>query len=158
MNTPDTRGPWWAAHTWLFVAGTVAVVAGGFAAAVTGPTDWSHGSWVAAFLVLVGGVAQIAVGAGQAVLAAQTPPRRAVVTQWWSWNLAVAAVIAGTLLDTPALVAVGGVLLAVALVWSLMMVRRTTPGCRWLRTLYMTVIAAVLIGIPVGIALSFSRR
>ena len=47
------------------------VVAGGLVAAVTGPLRLEHGSWAAAYLVLVGGVAQGALGIAQYFLAPQ---------------------------------------------------------------------------------------
>src|SRR3546814_20131767 len=60
-------------------------------------SDWSsdvcssdlgfeHGSWLAAYLVLVGGVAQIALGGGQAWLADRVPRARTTRTEAWSWN------------------------------------------------------------------------
>ena len=52
------------------VAGGAAIIAGGIVAAVTDPAGWEHGSWTAAFLVLVAGVAQIGLALGQVELAA----------------------------------------------------------------------------------------
>ena len=63
----------WSSIVPMLAAGGVSIVAGGVVAAVTGPTDWDHGSWVAAFLVLVAGVAQLGVGAGQAQLVPVAP-------------------------------------------------------------------------------------
>ena len=51
------------------VISSIGIIGGGIAAAVTGPTDWKRGSWVAAFLVLVVGVGQIGIASGQALLA-----------------------------------------------------------------------------------------
>ena len=46
----------------LTATGIGSVVLGGLVAAVTEPLDLTHGSWVAAYLVLVGGVGQGAMG------------------------------------------------------------------------------------------------
>ena len=45
-----------------------------------------HGSWLAAFLVLVAGVAQIALAVGQAMLAPRPPSSRTLVTELIAWN------------------------------------------------------------------------
>lgn len=52
----------------LLFTGGISIVAGGLVAAVTGPTNWDRGAWVANFLVLVAGVAQIGIDASQAHL------------------------------------------------------------------------------------------
>ncbi len=57
----------------LVVVGTCCVVLGGFVAAVTGPLTLADGSWLAAYLVLVGGLAQCALGQVPSWLTA--PPR-----------------------------------------------------------------------------------
>ena len=46
----------------LLVAGAASIVLGGLVAAVTGPLELEHGSWAAAYLVLVSGVAQWVMG------------------------------------------------------------------------------------------------
>ena len=58
------------AARWFVAAGSSCVVVGGLVAAATGPTGFEDGSWVAAYLVLVGGVAQIALGVGQQLVGA----------------------------------------------------------------------------------------
>lgn len=58
----------WRAASVLVSIGSACVVAGGLVAAVTGPTDFDHRSWLSVYLVLVGGVAQIALGILQYVL------------------------------------------------------------------------------------------
>ena len=52
----------------MLIVGGVGVISGGLVAAITGPTSWQHGSWVAAFLVLVVGVGQIGIASGQALV------------------------------------------------------------------------------------------
>lgn len=51
--------------TVAFVAcGAILIVAGGVVAAVDSAAPFTHGSWLAAYLVLVGGAAQISLAAG----------------------------------------------------------------------------------------------
>ena len=47
----------WPAMRAFVVLGAVAIVAGGLIAAVTRPSGFAEGPWLAAYLVLVGGVA-----------------------------------------------------------------------------------------------------
>ncbi len=53
--------------------GAASVVVGGLVAAVTATAPSEHGAWLAAYLVLGCGVAQIALAAGQALLATGSP-------------------------------------------------------------------------------------
>src|SRR5690625_7381345 len=88
--------------------GLVWVLTGGLTAAVTGPLGLEHGSWSAAFQVLVGGVMQGVLGIAQAHLAARRLGRRALLAQLLTWNLGCLAVIGGTRLAPPLLVHAGG--------------------------------------------------
>ncbi len=140
-----------------FVAiGCAAVVAGGIAAAVTGPTDWDHGSWVAAFLVLVAGVGQIGLGFGQQLVSAPPPPTRRVVTEVACFNCSAAMVIAGTLLTQPALVTAGGLVLVGALVcfaWA----ARTSDAHTWVRRTYAGLLLLLIGSTPIGLAVAWLR-
>jgi hypothetical protein len=98
----------------FIVIGGVCVVAGGLVAAVTAPAPTEHGTWAAAYLVLVGGVAQAGLGLGQATFTTGTSTP-VVAVQAAGWNLGNAAVLVGTLLGVTALVDLGGVLLVVTL-------------------------------------------
>lgn len=71
---------------------------------------------MAAFLVLVGGVAQILVGGGQAALVADAPSRATLSVELATWNLACAATVIGTLIASPQLTTLGGVALIASLV------------------------------------------
>ena len=77
-------------------------------AAVSRPTSYDLGPWVAAFLVLVAGVAQIALGAGQAWLVCQRPSSRVLRTELVAWNAGLIGTILGTIVAVPALTTVGG--------------------------------------------------
>jgi hypothetical protein len=148
------------------VAGAVFVIAGGITAAVARPTGFELGSWVAAYLVLVGGVAQIALGLGQAWLARDAPTRRSVRAEVITWNAAVALTLAGTLVATPLLTTLGGLALVAALVLFLGGVRHagsssapsSTPSSTLARRLYRGVGVVVLVSTPIGLALAWIRH
>ncbi|MDN5761599.1 MAG: hypothetical protein L0H41_04710 [Microlunatus sp.] len=136
--------------------GLAAVVAGGLIAAAIAHAPTQPLVWLVAYLVLVVGVAQAALGIGQHRLA----DHRLTTTQLWTefvlYNLGNAAVIVGTLLDLPLLVDGGGVLLVVALVGFLRgsRGRRTDGTLRWL---YRILIVLLLISVPVGLLLAHLR-
>jgi hypothetical protein len=94
------------------VAGAL-VVAGGLVSAVNSAAPFEHGSWLAAYLVLVAGVAQLVLGVGRLLLPA---PRRLALSQLVLWNAGVALVPVGVFADSLAIVLVGsaGVLAALA--------------------------------------------
>lgn len=143
----------------LLITGTVSVVAGGLVAAVTGPTEWSDGSWVAAFLVLVVGVGQLGIGAGQASLAATNPTAAFVAAQAAMWNVGCAAVIAGTLLSSPATVAVGSAPLVAVLLLSMVAIRDQFGAQRSVALVgYRLLLLVVLLSVPTGVALAFTRH
>ena len=141
-----------------FVAvGGVAIVVGGLVAAVTGPTDFDEGSWLAAYLVLVGGVALIALGVGQASFAARPPSSSTIAGQLAAWILSTAGVVVGTLASVPALTAVGGGVLVAALVSFVASVRGSDIGGR-LVWLYRGTIVILLVSIPIGLVLAWQRH
>jgi hypothetical protein len=112
------------------------------------------GSWAAAYLVLVGGVAQVAFGAGQALLASRSPGRRAVAAELAGWNTGNGAVLAGTLLGITWLADVGGVLLFAVLILALAGIRGVVRHPAWPLHLYRALIALVLVSIPVGLVIA----
>lgn len=95
--------------------GAVLIVTGGMVAAITASNPSESGAWAAAYLVLVAGVSQIALGTGQALLAAEPPPRRVVTAELILWNCANTGVLAGSLLGVEPLIDAGGGLLVVVL-------------------------------------------
>jgi hypothetical protein len=140
------------------VVGFASITAGGVVAAVTRPTGFELGSWLAAFLVLVGGIAQIALGIGQAWMA-ERPPRSATVTaEVVTWNLGLVATIVGSLASAPVVTAAGAVAIVVALVLFLRGVGSAADAARGPRLLYRGVIAVVLISTPVGLGLAWVRH
>ena len=110
----EFTGSHWRAMREFVLVGLTAIIAGGLVAAVTGPTGFDEGSWVAAYLVLVAGVAQVGLGVGQALLTDGTLSGGRRVVQLLAYNLANSAVLAGTLTGSVVAVTVGGVLLLVA--------------------------------------------
>ena len=137
--------------------GSASVILGGIVAAVTGPTGWSDGSWVAAFLVLVMGVGQIGLGVGQAFVGPRPPTRRTVVIESTLWNLGSLTVIAGTLMAAPLLVSFGGLALVIALTLLARVVRTANQHGEWLGRAYRSLVLVLLVSIPVGIALAWVR-
>ena len=138
------------------LVGVVGIVAGGLVAAVSRPLGWDHGSWASAYLVLVVGVAQIGLGAGQAAFATSTVPKSRIQAQLALVNGASALVIGGTLLDSPITVTVGCALFVAALV--LFASSAATGGVeRSFRLLYVALLVLLIVSTPVGIALSWLR-
>lgn len=151
------------------VLGGGCVIAGGLVAAATAPAPSVHGAWAAAYLVLVAGVAQIALGAGQALLAPIVPSRRWVLAQIGAWNAGNAAVLAGTLGGVTPLVDVGGTGLVIGLTLLVAAVRGTAVrgaavrdvaarlGARWgCWPLYgfRLLVLVLAVSIPIGLILA----
>lgn len=141
----------------FLILGTTAIIAGGLVAAVTGPLQWERGSWVAAFLVLVGGVAQVALGATQRALSPRHPSPAVLATELLAWNLGAVAVIVGTLARMPLVVDAGGLLLVVALVALIRAVRRGDSGSRLALWTYRILVVVLIVSIPVGLLLAHLR-
>ncbi|MFE6733924.1 hypothetical protein [Microbacterium sp. NPDC057650] len=140
----------------LAVVGVVMVVLGGLLAAVTGPLELAKGSWAAAYLVLVAGVTQVAMGVALRRWGGR------VGAAWWQfvlWNLGNAAVILGTLLASPALVFVGSAALVAALALAfLATLRGARTQDRMLLIGYRLLLVLVVVSIPVGMVLFVIRQ
>lgn len=150
--------------TALVVLGAGGVVAGGLVAAATGPLRLAHGSWLAAYLVLVCGVAQYAFGRLPRLLGAAPRPARWGWTQVVFWNVGNVAVIVGTLTSTPVLVDAGAGGLAVGLIVAWLAVRGTgptakrSPTLRWGGRLYRGFLIVLVVSLPVGMVLAHLRQ
>ncbi len=149
------------------LVGSISIVAGGLVAAVTRPSGIEEGSWVAAYLVLVGGVAQIVLGGGRAFLST----RDTSFSAWpmlWGWNLGALLTISGTIGATPTLTSAGGLATAAALVLFLRDVRgvdaaaaSTTPWlprASVLAKVYRVLIYVVLASVPIGLVMAWARH
>lgn len=153
VRAPDlARGPLLP----FLVIGTACVIAGGLVSAATAPNPSEHGSWAAAYLVLVAGVAQVGLGVGQAMFGGRTAERM-VLAEIAGWNLGNAAVLAGTLAGVEAIVDVGGAALLVVLVLLLrgVLTSSATPSDRgrWLLHGYRALLVLLIVSIPVGLVL-----
>lgn len=142
----------------LLIAGGAWVVVGGLVAAVTGPTEWTRGSWVAAFLVLVAGVAQVGIGAGQAQLPRRAPAAAVSPAQCVMWNVGCVTVISGTLLESPLVVAAGSAPILAVLVMSIVATAGPAISHPVAAFAYRALLLVVLTSVPIGIALSFARH
>jgi hypothetical protein len=132
-------------------------VAGGLVAAVTALAPSQLASWTTAYLVLVGGVAQAALGAGRALLIARPLGRAGITAELTAWNAGNGAVLAGTLLGATWLADVGGVLLAAVLALMIAATRGATRQPAWPLHLYRALAALVLVSIPVGLVIAGLR-
>ncbi|MDN5762063.1 MAG: hypothetical protein L0H41_07095 [Microlunatus sp.] len=148
VNPPNSR----AAITPFAGVGLAAVVAGGMIAAAVAHAPTEPLVWLVAYLVLIVGVAQAALGVGQHRLADRRLSPAWLWAEFALYNLGNAGVIVGTLLDLTLLVDVGGVLLVVALIGFLLGSRGAGKGA--LRWLYRILIVLLLISVPVGLVLA----
>jgi len=157
----------------LTAAGWSCIVLGGLVAAVTGPLTLADGSWLAAYLVLVGGVAQVAMGVARMWCGPGLQPNRWAWTQVGTWNAGNAAVIGGTVVGGPLMVDLGSLLLFVAVAIALHAARpsavRSGTGGSGVGSVprpvywpvywgYRALLVVLLISIPVGMVLSHARH
>ena len=104
----------------FFAAGFCFMLAAAVAAIahVVSGHDWLH--WLALHLLVLGGISQLVLGAGQffvcAFLATSPPPRRLIWAQLAAWNAGTLLVAVGVPTATSGLVDAGGALIAAGLV------------------------------------------
>jgi hypothetical protein len=145
----------WDAVRAFALMGTLCIISGGLVAAATAPMHSEKAAWAAAYLVLVAGVAQIALGTGQALLAARAPDVAVAGTQVATWTLGSVAVLGGTLSRTLLLADLGSVLLLFTLAMSLFAVRHAHAGHAiwWYRAL----LVLLAVSMPTGLVLARVR-
>lgn len=148
---------WPAMRPFVIVGGTCVLV-GGLVAAVSRPTEFGLGSWVAAYLVLVGGVGQVSLGVGRSWLACEAASPRRTVAEAALWNIGLAGTLVGSLRSAFAATALGGAFTAAALVLFLFGIRRTRPGHRALTLAYRGLVTLILVSTPVGLSLAWVRH
>lgn len=157
----------------IVILGATFVVLGGLVAAVTGPMELMHGSWLAAYLVLVCGVAQFVIGIVESVQGsgAVLVPRSTGWTQLVCLNVGNAAVIVGTLTREPLVVDAAVVLLLVAFGIALFAARPEATQSvavlagfpadgvahRVLTWTYRVFLVLLLVSLPVGAVLAHIR-
>jgi hypothetical protein len=143
------------AWTGLFLAcAGVLIVAGGGVAALNSAAPFGHGSWLAAYLVLVGGVSQGVLGAGR--LALHAPPRTRTLSpaQLVLWNIGSLAVPAGVLGDAPTLVTAGSVALLCALALFATEARGLRREVRGRAVVYLAIVTGLAVSVVIGSALA----
>ena len=138
----------------FLTSASVVIVAGGAVAAVNSAAPFGHGSWLAAFLVLVGGVSQGVLGAGR--LALQAPPlsRARPPAQLALWNVGSLAVPGGVLWDAPMLVTAGSVALLCALALFAADARERGRAVRGRAVVYLAIVVGLAVSIVIGSALA----
>ncbi len=139
-------------------AGGACVLAGGLVAAVSRPLGLELGSWAAAYLVLVGGIGQGALGGGRAWLARDAISRRRTIVEASLWNIGLAGTLVGSLGSVLAATALGGACTAAALALLLLGVRHPRPGRRALSVAYVGLASLILVSTPIGLALAWVRH
>jgi hypothetical protein len=142
-------------------AALASLAAAGVALAVRVVDPFAHGAWLVAYLVLVGFVAQLLLGFGQAALSTgcAAPARRVWLRQAFLWNLGVVAVPVGVLAQTRLAVIAGSLSLIVALA---SLTRNAGPGLaesiahrRWRGWGYAALLAAMAVSTLIGTALAW---
>lgn len=138
------------------VVGSLLIVAGGLAAAVGSALQWERAAWVAAYVVLVGGVAQIALGVGRVLLAAAAPTPAERWAELLAWNGGAAAVLIGDLARALPLVVLGSAALLVALGLFFAGVRRggRRVRSRWVLAAYDAGVVVLLASVVIGTLLA----
>ncbi|TSD99322.1 hypothetical protein FOS14_13320 [Skermania sp. ID1734] len=131
--------------------GSLAIIAGGLVAAATAHAPTEHGTWAAAYLVLVVGVCQLAISAALALLVPDLPIRGVATAALVMFNAANAGVVVGTTTSWNWLLAAGSVLLLAALAALAFSVRGANRG--WPLHAYYAVIVVLAVSVPIGLIL-----
>lgn len=137
--------------------GSTAVILGGIVAAATSPLALEHGSWAAAYLVLVVGVALVALGTAQSHLAPAVGSL-SIALELGGWLLGSAAVIGGTILGVPLIVDAGGILLLVSLITFAVAVRKPATASPVTLLLFRIVLLVIIVSMPIGLVLAHLRH
>ena len=141
----------------IFVAlGGMCVIAGGCVAAASSVTPSETASWAAAYLVLVGGVAQVFLGLGQVLVARPSASLAACRAELTCWNVGNTAVLVGVVGRFEALLLLGGALLVVALGMFAYSTRRSLFDRGWLQIGYRIGLVVLTLSIPAGVVLARS--
>lgn len=149
--TPSHHDRFLTARPFLITA-LVALLAGGLIAGAVAHAPTRPMVWMVAYLVLVVGLAQAVLGAGQAWLPVHVPASRWRWGEWWLFNLGNAGVIIGRLCESTTSVAIGTALFVIALVLFVLGVRREGRG--WLLNTFRAVLVITALGACTGLALT----
>jgi hypothetical protein len=137
--------------------GTAAILAGGGLSAASASHAGYLTSWATAYLVLVVGAVQIALGIGVDQLTMRRPATRPFMAAFLLFNLGNAATIGGTIAKhtdgaNTHLVDLGGLLIGLAMLLFIYLVRRA-PKTKWLLT-FRVLVALVLFSSVIGLILA----
>jgi hypothetical protein len=149
-STAASGGPGVSDVPAFVVLSALMIVAGGLVAAVNSAAPFAHGSWLAAYLVLVGGVSQSVLCGGRFVLPAPRGSARLEYVQLGLWNAGTAAVAVGVFTDAGVIVVVGSAIVLAALGCFAVGGGRGQPGARGHMILYRLVIVVLAISVLVG--------
>lgn len=136
------------------VCGGSLIVAGGVVAAVNSAAPFAHGSWLAAYLVLVGGTAQILLAGGRAALVSGADRPGGLRLRLLLWNFGSLAVPAGVLADTAGWVTAGSVALLLALALFAQAGLTAGRARRRGRIAYLALVVGLAASVVVGSALA----
>lgn len=132
--------------------GWAAILAGGLVAAAIAHAPSHELVWMVAYLVLVPGAAQCAIGRGLRCLPERAPNPSLAWGEWVLLNLGHAGIIAGTLSARFTLVAGATVVYWIALLWLGLQVRNAArrPGLLAYRALLVLLALAALVGVTLA--------
>lgn len=143
-------------ETVFYAAGVFFVTVGGLVAAATSPLGLHKGSWLAAYLVLVCGMALATIGRAQAAFAQRRVPMLVWRSQFLSWVVGNALVIAGSLNANPQPAVIGGILLMATIGLSAWILGdgalRSCGGFA-----YVILLLLLAASIPIGLTLAYLR-
>jgi hypothetical protein len=153
-DKPLELPPHWQRALPFALVAAVCIVAAGFLAAIVAPDASEHAVWAIAYLVLVGGVAQLGLGVGQWLLAEPAPSTAMVTAELISLNLGSALVIAGTFADSLLMTDSGAVVFALSLVLFLVAVRGARDKRRLVLNGYRLLLLILIVSAPIGLILA----
>ncbi|MBX3104037.1 MAG: hypothetical protein KF867_03590 [Cryobacterium sp.] len=157
MSEPVTRAPLSRSAVPFTVISGISIVTGGVISAASAFSPSYAASWAVAYFVLVAGVAQLALGLGQASLAVKQPSVRLITVEVLAFNIANMAVLTGTLLALKVLVYLGcGVFIAALglFIWG---TRAAHAHHKWMLYGFRTVLGILIISTPIGLIIAELR-
>lgn len=156
MSVPDQGHQRLSAALPFFIVATLAMVGAGVVAAAVAHAPSQPLVWMIAYLILVVGVAQAALGGAQAWLSLSPPSMAFRVTEFILFNAGNTAVIGGTLCSSWTAVLAGTLLFAAALAMFLYSSWKSRGG--WVIHVYRLLLAILFAGSVVGLLLSAFRH
>lgn len=139
------------------VIGTVSVVSGGLVSAISASSPSYPAAWAVAYLVLVSGMGQLALGLAQAGLTVRQPRARLVAAEAITFNVANIAILVGALTTSMVLVDLGGGLFLISLAVFLWGARSPRPKRKWMLYGFRVLIAILMVSTPIGLIIASAR-